>query len=530
MFNAAPQPSVIHIVTLFRQIAAGEIRIPAFQREFVWTSKQVIELLESVRVGYPIGSLLLWYVDQPILKIAANATTAFPDVSEKYPTSYVLDGMQRLSSLYGVFHYGATTQEEKFNVWYDLQLEEFYHEKDLQSAGSECTFPLMALFNPRMLLDYQGRIASRSDSDLLIAKLLDLQASFQDYMVPVVTIRGDDVSKIVGIFEKINSTGTVLDTVDFMRAITWDQEFDLSEYLERVDEWLVERKYNLPDETIIKCIGLTCGIDPTPEELLHLRKLNSRQLITAFENLPDSLGRVMSFLADRFKIHSSDYVPYEGQTLVLFKAVGLGEAASRDELDALARWFWAAGFNESLRGKPDHYVVRAVQNWRELVRGRIRGLEPRLRLTPDDFVERRLIKGKALSAAFASMLAVFGAHSFFTEELISPEEYMTGGDPRSFVPIFDAKELRNGGLSLGPSARIFANLILVDARNSTREISPQSVRSIILTHADADRWDLLRSQFIDEVAVDYVRREDPFGFSYTRAQILHSAAEQLVEN
>src|SRR5271157_1822295 len=121
MSISSPQPSVLHLVTIFRMITSGEIRIPAFQRDFVWREKQMLELLESVVEGYPIGSILLWAVDEPMLKIAPTELTSFPLVPEKFPTSYVLDGMQRLSTLYGVFHFGTSTKDPRFQVYYDLQ-------------------------------------------------------------------------------------------------------------------------------------------------------------------------------------------------------------------------------------------------------------------------------------------------------------------------------------------------------------------------------------------------------------------------
>src|ERR1700741_184326 len=96
---SSPEPSVRHLLTLFRNISSGEIRVPAFQREFVWKEKQILELLSSVRSGFPVGSILTWYVEKPLLKIASTGLSAFPDVPTKYPTSYILDGMQRLSSL-----------------------------------------------------------------------------------------------------------------------------------------------------------------------------------------------------------------------------------------------------------------------------------------------------------------------------------------------------------------------------------------------------------------------------------------------
>ncbi len=117
----------------------------------------MIALLESVAEGFPIGSILLWGVDTKMLKIAPDEATSFPVVDERFPTTYVLDGMQRLSTLYGVFHFGVSTADPRFDVSYDLDTGRFLHrlDEDQQTASS---VPLSALFTPRQLLEHQARI------------------------------------------------------------------------------------------------------------------------------------------------------------------------------------------------------------------------------------------------------------------------------------------------------------------------------------------------------------------------------------
>lgn len=415
---SSPQPSVLHLVTLFRQITAGEVRVPAFQRGFVWQEKQMIELLESVAEGFPIGSILLWGVDSKTLNIAPGGTTSFPAVEERYPTAYVLDGMQRLSTLYGVFHFGVSTTDSRFDVLYDLDSHQFSHRTTAE-ANPDTSVPLSALFTPRQLLEHQARLGAQPNGDALIEQLLKLQAAFQEYMVPVVTIRSIDVRQIVEIFEKINSTGTRLDAVDFMRAITWAEEFDLNQYIDTAEEDLLAFGVEIGPETLIKCVGLTLDVPPTTDGLLQLRDRSPAELTQAFRNTVQSMKEVAEFLRAQFSIGSSDFVPYEGQLLLLFRAIGM-EHAGGDEIDRIVRWFWATGFNESLRGKPDHYVVRAVQNWRGLVRGEIRGLEPRLKLTQIDLQERRLVRGGALSTTFTTMHAASGAMSVASGIIIEP--------------------------------------------------------------------------------------------------------------
>ncbi|HEY1743867.1 MAG TPA: DUF262 domain-containing protein, partial [Granulicella sp.] len=45
---------------LSADIRRGQIKIPQFQRKFVWKEEQAFELLDSIKNNYPIGSLLIW--------------------------------------------------------------------------------------------------------------------------------------------------------------------------------------------------------------------------------------------------------------------------------------------------------------------------------------------------------------------------------------------------------------------------------------------------------------------------------------
>lgn len=523
---SAPQPFVVHLFTVFRQIAAGDLRIPAFQRDFVWKERQVIDLLASVRDQYPVGSILIWQVDRKMLEIASNQVSAFPVVPELYPTSYILDGMQRLSTLYGTFHY-TPESDEVFNVHYDLRGRKFYHARDLTDVQAEAAIPLATLISPRRMLEHQARLAELADGDKLLEELLETQSAFQDYMIPVVRIPGHDIDRIVGIFERINSTGTRLDTVDFMRAITWNQAFDLNRSLDVVQEALGDEGLKVFDETIIKCVGLLLGVQPSSDGLLTLRSRKPAELADAFAQFPERLKAVAAFLRERLRIESSAYVPYEGQLLVLFKAIGMGEAESPAELIALERWFWAAGFNESLRGKPDHYVVRAVEGWRALIAGQIRGLEPRLRLSVADFFSRRLIKGKALSSAFGAMFAAREARSLLTGTVVPAPLYMSVADLDAFQTIFSGHELRANGLEVGTSSRVFPNIILTSVLE--HEVpGPSDWRGHILRLAEAGQWDTLASQLIDDIAVADLRAGNVEAFLLRRAELMRAEALRMV--
>ncbi|MEH6412708.1 DUF262 domain-containing protein [Pseudomonas sp. CGJS7] len=85
------------IDTLLQRIRTSRLALPDFQREFVWKPNEVVELLDSVAKQWPIGSILLLSGPQPF---ATKEIESGPSVSPTDLESYILDGQQRITSLY----------------------------------------------------------------------------------------------------------------------------------------------------------------------------------------------------------------------------------------------------------------------------------------------------------------------------------------------------------------------------------------------------------------------------------------------
>jgi len=49
-----PKPDILRIEELVRKVKSGDIKLPKFQRPFVWNKKDVLKLLDSIYNGYPI--------------------------------------------------------------------------------------------------------------------------------------------------------------------------------------------------------------------------------------------------------------------------------------------------------------------------------------------------------------------------------------------------------------------------------------------------------------------------------------------
>ena len=54
---------VRRLIHYIEDLENGLLQIPAFQRDFIWTTKHKLDLFDSLKCGYPIGSILFW---QPV--------------------------------------------------------------------------------------------------------------------------------------------------------------------------------------------------------------------------------------------------------------------------------------------------------------------------------------------------------------------------------------------------------------------------------------------------------------------------------
>jgi hypothetical protein len=83
--------------SLIDAIAYGQIGLPDIQRPFVWKNVKVRDLFDSMYRGYPIGYLLFWETG-----VRPGTRQIGTDVKQLVPTRVIVDGQQRLTSLYAV--------------------------------------------------------------------------------------------------------------------------------------------------------------------------------------------------------------------------------------------------------------------------------------------------------------------------------------------------------------------------------------------------------------------------------------------
>jgi hypothetical protein len=120
-FQVHPQ-SLEH---LLGSINARALALPDFQRDFVWAPRATEELIESIARSFPAGGLLLMPYRPDTF--APRAIQNAPVLDGFLPNQLILDGQQRLTSLYQAF-YGVSEYR------YFVDLKPLMDDQDIEEA------------------------------------------------------------------------------------------------------------------------------------------------------------------------------------------------------------------------------------------------------------------------------------------------------------------------------------------------------------------------------------------------------------
>ena len=115
------------IFELVKTIRNGEIEIPEFQREFVWSNMQVRDLAESIYHSYPIGVLTLFKLPGGLME-------------SRKALYWALDGQQRLLSLNLITDGSVTLRRgeiKKLWIWFNPNTDEFACTEPPRHRGKE---------------------------------------------------------------------------------------------------------------------------------------------------------------------------------------------------------------------------------------------------------------------------------------------------------------------------------------------------------------------------------------------------------
>ena len=192
----------------------GSIRIPTFQRSFVWDAADVRRLFDSIYRGFPIGTILLWRQEGPAGVVSFGPIT----ISALHRTDalWVVDGQQRITSLFGSLSPTIKNTDERFEIYFDLATSRFVNPR--RGVVPTRAIPVREALETRSLLTWLRQHENELEiPDLDLADRLG--GVVRDYKIPAYIVSGSDQKLLREVFDRVNTAGRPISRAQVFHAL-----------------------------------------------------------------------------------------------------------------------------------------------------------------------------------------------------------------------------------------------------------------------------------------------------------------------
>jgi hypothetical protein len=516
---------------LIEGILNGQTRIPAFQREFVWEPERVALFIDSIYKGYPFGSLLFWRASELLKHERRLGPYELPALREDYPIDYVLDGQQRVTSIFASFQTELPRPEadEWTEIYFDYRVQADPQDSSFfalrnEEADPSRFFPVRVLFDST---EYR-QATERVDAEF-VPHIDDLQSKIKESLIPIELLRTDDRAKVAIVFERINHQGVPLDTLQLLTAWTWSDDFDLQQRFEDLREALEDHGFaGVGEDTslVLRCCAAILTGQPTAD---HLIGLNGSDVRDRFDEVENGIKGAIDFLRTQLGVETLRNMPYPAMLIplsVYFATPGETQivlpAPARRTLE---RWFWRSCFSERYSGQTNRVARNDIADMIKLRDG----LETTLGTfaIPVDlhefFFETVFRLGSARSATFVLLLASKEPRSFISGSNVDLAAVLQSYNRHEFHHMYPRAPLREDEV---PDNRIncLANICILSRadNNKIKRKRPSEYKALMPT------GESLEPILAGAVTTETLFTDDFETFCDERAEMLAEIAAALI--
>lgn len=389
---------------LLRQAGNGTLQLPDFQRNWVWDDGHISSLLASISLSYPIGAVMTLRTGNPDVRFKPRALEGARGAASVEPELLLLDGQQRITSLYLALGSGepVPTRDARGNSIHrryfadiakcidpDQDREEAILSvsadglirsrgdasvdvSTLQGQIGAGLFPLEIVLDAAKTRKWMRHFCATEsgDTDTRIEQWDAFEEAvvhhFERYTVPSIELaKMTPKEAVCQVFEKVNTGGVSLTVFELLTATFAADDFALR------DDW-AEREKSLTEHHVLssfrstdflQIISLLATYHRRASHLAHnpgddrapatscKRKDVLRLTVSDYrswaDTVTDALPKVVRFLHAERVFKESD-LPYPTQLVPLtaiFVVLG-DQAESHGVAEMLRRWYWCGVFGE----------------------------------------------------------------------------------------------------------------------------------------------------------------------------------------
>ena len=502
---------------LFNDIDGGQTKIPQFQRDFVWDKARTATLIDSILKGFPIGTFILWKTKERLrhMRNIGNADLKEPDRGDAI--QYILDGQQRITSLYAVrkglvfTHDGEEVNYEDIVI--DLTVDPDEDEIVLETPPAhEDYISVHELLNAtvaKLVRRYKKHIEAVSE----------YKTRLESYDFSTVVIDNYPIDVACEVFTRVNTGGQSLDLFEIMVAKTFDQEraFDLRERYDTLvssddGKDLDSSGYDtIPSQTILQCVASNaCRSIRRPDVL----KIGRDDFIDSWDSTKSGIFSAIDYLRTHVGIAVSKIIPYDALLIPIawFFAHREGRDVTNRQSKLLRQYiYWAALTNRFGSGVGTK-IAADLDKMEDILKAKEPGYDPmELKIRAEDIEWRPFKVGDAYCKAVVCLLSSKKPRRFNTDgDVILDNSFLKTGASKNYHHFFPKAFLKEEGYE-PDEANSMMNIVLVDGelnKNAIRAKAPstyvksfydenEDLKSTLSTHfiGNPDQWGIYTDQY-----------------------------------
>jgi len=522
---------------LFLEIDQGQIKLPMFQRDFVWDKEQSARLVDSILKGFPIGTFIFWRTREELRSYKNIGNHKLPETPEGDYAQYVLDGQQRITSLYAIRKGIRITKDGKVIDYKDIFVN-LDHDPDLDESLVVATqeegktyVSVHDVLTKKMSVFYKTLSADQAEL------VEEYKSKLTTYDFSTIVIKDYPIEVACDVFARINTGGRPLTMFEIMVAMTYDEKsgFDLAEKYEELvegtdedDDCLTKAKYDtVPETTIMQAVAAVTVHSIRSKDILKIKR---EHFIKNWELMKNSLFMAVDLLRSELRIPVSRLLPYPVMLVpfTYFFFCNKNKKASSEQIALLEQYFYWVGLNWLYSSSAETRIGEDLKNIADIAKGkRPKYPATERNVTTEDILETYFSAGNAYCKSILCLFASSRPRSFDTDgEVILDNSNLKIALSRNYHHFFP-KDFIKKKLP-GKEPNWIANITLIDAYSNKHKIGAKAPSNYVsaFMKKNAKLKNGLRTHLITDVEKFGILDDDYDTFLRQRAEKI---AEKLNE-
>ena len=533
-----PKPDSKKYTDLIFEIEKGHIKIPKFQRDFVWSIDKTAKLLDSILKGYPIGTFILWETKERLNDIKNIGNIQLPAVPDDIKIQYVLDGQQRITSLYAAF-LGAKIQKEgekkitdygEIYVNLDGDIDDNEEQIVVSELPEETSITLNEVLNfNNNLFNIQEKYSPEN-----FKKIHQYSQTFSTYDFSTIVLRKEDIESAIEVFTRINTGGQTLTLFEIMSAKTYDEElkFDMQDRFQKLIKELTNCKYEtISSSVILSVLGLILSKNKECKRKIILQ-LDKQKIIDSWDNVISALKDSIDYFRSVYRIPVSSILPYDSLLVpfAYFFYVNK-EKPKGNQIKYLEEFFWRMSLSYRYSSSSESKLAQDIKRIDEIINGnRPNYNDVKVNLnSPSDIIEMSFSAGSSYCKAILCLLAYSEPKDFQDNgKVILDNSWLKVANSKNYHHFFPKSFLKKRNIG---NENSLVNITLVGADLNKRKISAKAP-SIYINDFFEENSDLpvsLNSHFIDGIDEFGISSDDYNVFLEKRGEAIFEALKNRID-